>query len=204
MLMVLMTALLAKTGQSSPPLERGDLLLTFGRANAFKEGDVAIGVAAKDEAERKAARERLAGLKLGDLDSRRFIDDEVSRMIMESLDPDARQKVAGWTVGELKRFFLEKNEAEIKALRDGLSSEAIAAAAKLMTDDELIAAAAKIYNPNAGSTFGAKGLLREPRAAEFADGRSGRGAVQLPRRVQLRVWRRGARDQPGGLGTGAT
>ena len=70
--------------------------------NAFKEGDLAIGVAAKDEAERASAREKLKLIKVGDLDSRRFIDDEVSRMIMESLDSDARQKVAGWTIAELK------------------------------------------------------------------------------------------------------
>lgn len=158
-MMMLMTALLVNAAKGAPPMERAELLQTFGRANAFKEGDAAIGVAAKDDAERKAAREKLAAIKLGDLDSRRFIDDEVSRMIMESLDPEARQKVAAWTVGDLKKFFLEKSEAEIKALREGLSSEAIAAAAKLMTDDELIAAAAKIYNPNAGSTFGAKGYF---------------------------------------------
>ncbi len=159
---LLMTVALVKTGQGAPretPPDRAKLLQIFGHANAFKEGDAAIGVAATDEAARTAARAELAKIKLGALDSQAFVDDEVSRAIMESLDSTARQKVEGWTVGELKSFVLEKSEDEIKAVREGLSSEAIAAAAKLMSDDELIRAAAKIYNPNPGCTFGARGYF---------------------------------------------
>jgi ethanolamine ammonia-lyase large subunit len=149
----------AHARKASRSRDRDALLSLFGHANEFKEGDRAIGVAAATDAERRTARERLAGLKLGDLDSTRFVDDEVSRILMKSLDAAARKKTAGWTVGELKRFCLERPASEVTAIRAGLTSEAIAAAAKLMTDDELIAAAARIANPQAGSTFGGHGYF---------------------------------------------
>jgi ethanolamine ammonia-lyase large subunit len=156
LLALLVAAVVVKWVRAAPQATPA-LRTAFGHANAFKEGDAAIGVAAPDEAARTRARGELAAMKVGALDSRQFVADEVSDAIMESLDPAAKQKVAGWTVGELKAFCLDKSEAEIKAIRDGLTSEAIAAVAKLMTDDELVRAAAKIYNPPPGSTFGERG-----------------------------------------------
>ena len=140
-----------------PATDRPELLKMFGEANAFKEGDRAIGIAAPSEQARTRARERLAGLRVGDLASPRFVDDEVSRIIMETLDRDAASRVRDWTVADLKKFCLERTEEEIQAVRGGLTSEAIAAVAKLMTDRELILAASRLHDPPAGAQLGAKG-----------------------------------------------
>lgn len=143
----------------SAALDRTELLRVFGFANEFKEGDLAIGVAAPDEAARLKAREALAALPLSALDSSRFVEDDVSAAIMESLDAPSREKTKGWTVGQLKQFLLESDEAAIKGVRDGLTSEAIAAVAKLLDDDQLVLVSSKVWNPLPGSTVGAQGYF---------------------------------------------
>lgn len=136
-----------------------DLLLTFGRANPFKEGDAHIGVAATSEAQRAAARAALREMCVGDLRSARFVQDEVSSLLDAAVDRDAAGRVASWSVGELVAFLLASAEGEIHRVAPGLSSEAIAAAVKLMSNEELTALSANIFNPPAGATFGARGYF---------------------------------------------
>ena len=53
----------------------------------------------------------------------------------------------------------DQDEDEIKQVMPGLSSDAIACVVKLMSNSELIAVGAKVFNPLPGSNIGAKGYL---------------------------------------------
>src|SRR5512138_2714878 len=62
-------------------------------------------------------------------------------------------------MGQLKEFLLTKPEPEIKAIMNGLTSDAIACVAKLMSNQEMIALDSKIFNVLPGTKMGAKGYM---------------------------------------------
>lgn len=131
----------------------------LGAANAFKEGDAIVGVAAADEASRRHARTLLANTPIREIDARPLIRDSLSELLRRDRDEDAATATAGMTVGELRRFLLDRDEAAIRAVMPGLSSEVIGCVVKLMSDEELIAVGAKVFNPLPGSRVGARGYL---------------------------------------------
>ena len=66
-----------------------DLRELFAKANEEKSGDQLAGIAARSERERVAAKRRLADLTLAEIVAQPLIDpddDEVSRLILETLD----------------------------------------------------------------------------------------------------------------------
>ncbi|WP_171818198.1 ethanolamine ammonia-lyase subunit EutB [Pyxidicoccus fallax] len=131
----------------------------LGAANAFKEGDALVGVAAADEASRENARRLLENTRLVDLDSHPVRQDRLHALLLETEDRVAAATAEGWTLGRLKQFLLESDEAAIKALMPGLGSDVIGCVVKLMSDEELIAVARKVFNPLPGSNLGARGYL---------------------------------------------
>ena len=144
--------------------ERGrfDLALyrqLLGAANEFKEGDEAMGLAAADAASRRSARALLANTRIGDLLSHPVFEDAVSSFIDRAVDREVTRKMAGWTLAELRDFLLRSNEGPIQAIMPGLPSDTIACVVKLMTNEDLIAAGRKVFNPLPGSHIGAKGYL---------------------------------------------
>ena len=73
-----------------------DLREVFARANEEKSGDQLAGLAARTERERVAAKLALADVRLGEIVDQPLIDpdhDEVSRLILETLDPEAFGRV---------------------------------------------------------------------------------------------------------------
>lgn len=131
----------------------------LGAANAFKDGDKIAGLAAADERSRRHARAVLAHTRIGDIDAHALIDDELGRLIARDVDPVSARATANLTVGALKQFLLERDEAAIKAISPGLSSAVIGCVTKLMTDAELIAVGAKVFNPLPKSNVGERGYL---------------------------------------------
>ena len=131
----------------------------IGAANDFKEGDVTIGVGAKDDATRKIARELLANTKIKDLYEHPLLVDDLQKLIWKTTDQAQYEKVKDWTMGQLKEFLLTKSEPEIKGIMNGLTSDTIGCVPKLMTNDELIALGQKIFNPLPGTQMGAKGYM---------------------------------------------
>ncbi|MEO1175358.1 MAG: ethanolamine ammonia-lyase subunit EutB, partial [Myxococcota bacterium] len=117
--------------------DRQRALEILGAANAFKEGDATIGVAAADESSRVAARLLLARTRLSFFAGYPLLEDTVSAFIAETTDHPLAAAQADWTVGELKRFLRLENEASIQAAIPGLASDAIAAVVKLCSDTEL-------------------------------------------------------------------
>lgn len=143
------------TGKLDPTL----IKQVLGAANEFKEGDEIVGVAAADERSRTNARKLLARTKLKDVDAQPVHSDKLFALITEARDLGAVAKSAELTLGELKQFLLTRDEAAIKAVMPGLSSDVIACVVKLMTNAELIAIGQKVFNPLPGSHIGAKGYL---------------------------------------------
>ncbi|QDV33997.1 ethanolamine ammonia-lyase subunit EutB [Tautonia plasticadhaerens] len=131
----------------------------LGAANVFKEGDAIVGVAAADERSRGNARALLANTRPGEVDAHPLLRDSLTDLLRTDVDDEAARATAGMTFGALKRFLLERDEDEIKAIMPGLSSEVIGCVVKLMSDRELVAVGSKIFNPLPGSRIGAKGYL---------------------------------------------
>lgn len=131
----------------------------LGAANAFKEGDQIVGLAAADETARERARTLLSRTRVRDLMAHPLLSDRLAGFLQESLDPAAAAKTAGLTLGELKQFLLSQSEEAIQAVATGLSSEIIACVVKLMSNEELVAVGAKVFHALPGSQIGAKGYL---------------------------------------------
>ena len=131
----------------------------IGAANDFKEGDQAIGVGAANEATRAHARTLLANTRIGDLHANPLLVDDLQRLIWQTTDQPQAAKVADWTMGQLKAFLLSAPEPDIKAVMYGLSSDTIGCVPKLMSNDELIALAQKVFNVIPGTMLGAKGYM---------------------------------------------
>src|ERR1044072_8560137 len=123
----------------------------FVLANEFKEGDLNVG-GTRDDDVRREARDTLAALSLGEIARADFVEDQVTDALHQSLDPQLAGKVAPLTVAELKRILLSSQGASwLEQHRNGVSSEAIAAVVKIMTNEELGALSRKLFNPLPGS-----------------------------------------------------
>jgi len=85
------------------------------KANEEKSGDQLAGIAAASESERVAAKRVLADLPLIELLNSPVVPpekDEVSRLILESHDSTAFERLRGMTVGEFREFILDHTTTE--------------------------------------------------------------------------------------------
>jgi ethanolamine ammonia-lyase large subunit len=131
----------------------------IGAANAFKEGDLTIGVGAVNEKTRENARILLSNTKIKDLYEHPLLADNLQKLIWRTTDQACYEKLKEWRMGKLKEFLLTASEKDIKGIMPGLTSETIGCVPKLMSDEELIKLDQKIYNPMPGTKMGAKGYL---------------------------------------------
>jgi ethanolamine ammonia-lyase large subunit len=142
-----------------------DLRELFAKANEEKSGDQLAGLAARSEQERVGAKRALADLSLTEIVAQPLIDpdkDEVSRAILENYDREAFRSMQSWTVGELREYLLEDatSDAELKRVQRAIIPEIAAAVAKIMSNKDLIMAAARIRNvTRCRNTMGERGVL---------------------------------------------
>ena len=142
-----------------------DLREVFGRANEEKSGDQLAGLGARTERERVAAKRVLAELTLEEIVNHPLIDpdtDEVSRLILESLDREIFASICRLTVGELREWILDDTTTEsmLAAVRSGLIPELVAGVAKLMSNKDLVLAANKVrVISRCRNTMGQRGVL---------------------------------------------
>ena len=142
-----------------------DLRELFAKANEEKSGDQLAGVAARSERERVAAKRRLADLTLEEIVQQPLIDpshDDVSRLILETFDQAAFRPLGSVTVGEFREFILDDatSEARLKELHWAIIPEVAAAVTKVMSNKDLVLAAAKIRNvTHCRNTMGERGVL---------------------------------------------
>jgi ethanolamine ammonia-lyase large subunit len=142
-----------------------DLRELLAKANEEKSGDQLAGLAAASVRERVAAKSALADLPLIELLKNPLIPpetDEVSRLILDSHDSTAFAPLRSMTVGDFREFLLEEETtgADLKSLSWGITPEMAAAAAKLMSNKDLVLAASKIRNvTRCRNTIGEPGVL---------------------------------------------
>jgi ethanolamine ammonia-lyase large subunit len=142
-----------------------DLREVFAKANEEKSGDQLAGLAAQTERERIAAKQVLANLTLEEIVEHPLIDpdtDEVSRLILASLDREALAPLRTLTAGEFREWILDDatTEGMLKAVSPGLTPELAAAAAKLMSNKDLVLAASKVrVVTRCRNTMGQRGVL---------------------------------------------
>lgn len=125
-----------------------DLADLMARASPERSGDHLAGIAADSDQQRVAAQMALADLPL-----KRFLEeelvpyeqDEVTRLIIDSHDPEAFRPVSGFTVGEFRDWLLryETDTESLRRIAPGLTPEMAAAVSKLMRNQDLILAASK-------------------------------------------------------------
>lgn len=128
-------------------IDAAELRRTLTLANEFKEGDLRVG-GADDPLPRAEAREALAALTLGELAGVALVEDGVTETLARSCDAGLARQVAHLTVHDLKAILLAPAGPEwTRRHHHGLSSEAIAAVVKVMSDDELSAVARSLFNP---------------------------------------------------------
>jgi ethanolamine ammonia-lyase large subunit len=142
-----------------------DLREVLAKANEPKSGDALAGLAARSGRERVAAKRTLADLTLAEVVDHPLIDpdeDEVSRLILDTLDREAFAPIAGLTVGEFREFLLDDatGEAEFRLIRRGVTPEVAAAVAKLMSNKDLALAGSKArVVTRCRNTMGGRGVL---------------------------------------------
>jgi len=142
-----------------------DLRELFAKANEEKSGDQLAGIAARSERERVAAKRKLADLTLGEIVQQPLIDpdhDEVSRLILDTFDQAAFQPFKSTTLGEFREYILDDatDEPALKQIQRAIIPEIAAALTKIMSNKDLVLAAAKIRNvTRCRNTMGERGVL---------------------------------------------
>ena len=135
------------------------------KANPPKSGDELAGVAAREPVERVAARAVLANLTLAELRAHPVVpyeDDELTRLVEDSLDAQAFGAVKHLTVGQLREWILDSRTSGpvIRSISPGLTPEMAAAVCKLMSNLDLMIAGAKCQVVvRANDTLGLPGRL---------------------------------------------
>jgi ethanolamine ammonia-lyase large subunit len=142
-----------------------DLRDVMAKANEEKSGDRLAGVAAETALERVAAKLVLSEITLQELFDHPLIPyetDAVTRLIWDEVSRPIFDEVKGWTVGRLREHVLDTavSGRDLLRLGRGLTSETIAACAKLMSNLDLISAGRKIrVVVHANNTLGLEGRL---------------------------------------------
>ena len=142
-----------------------DLRTLFAKANEEKSGDQLARIAARSDRERVAAKRKLADLPLQEIVDHPLIDpdnDDVTRLILDTYDREAFRSVASMTVGEFREFLLDDStlEPQLRPIQNAIIPEIAAAVAKLMSNKDLVLAAAKIRNvTRCRNTMGERGVL---------------------------------------------
>ncbi len=135
------------------------------QANEEKSGDLLAQIGSQSEIERIAAKSVLSQLPLSVLRDQPVVayeQDEVTRLIDDSLDPQAYARIKDWTVAELREFLLDSDTdlKMIEQIRWGLTGEMVAAVTKLMSNLDLILAGKKCQVVvKAKTTLGLSGRL---------------------------------------------
>lgn len=113
------------------------------KANEARSGDRLAGIAAQDARERVAAKQVLSELLLSDLRNNPAVpyeDDCVTRLIQDNVNEAVYKRIQNWTVNELREYILGDTATleELEVLRKGLTSEMVAAVAKICSNGDLI------------------------------------------------------------------
>ena len=157
--MILKATLLGKT------YAFGSVKEVLAKANEPKSGDTLAGIAAADAKERIAAKAVLSQLTVADITEHPAVPyeaDDVTRIILDDLDKEVYARWKNTTIADLREWVLDnaRTGAELLEVGRGLSSEVIAALAKLMGNLDLIYTARKLQiTAHCNTTIGTPGTF---------------------------------------------
>jgi ethanolamine ammonia-lyase large subunit len=125
-----------------------DLKTLMAKATPFRSGDALAGIAAETNEERVAAQMALCEVPLKNFLNEELIPyekDEITRLIIDSHHKAAFDIISNLSVGEFRDWLLTDaaTTEALKKLAPGLTPEMVAAASKLMRNQDLIAIAQK-------------------------------------------------------------
>lgn len=157
--MILKATLLGKTYAFDSVKE------VLAKANEPKSGDTLAGIAAADAKERIAAKAVLSQLTVADITEHPAVPyeaDAVTRIILDDLDKEVYTRWKNTTIADLREWVLDnaRTGAELLEAGRGLSSEVIAALAKLMGNLDLMYTARKLQiTAHCNTTIGTPGTF---------------------------------------------
>jgi ethanolamine ammonia-lyase large subunit len=134
----------------------------FAKANEQKSGDELAGIAARSERERVAAKVAIADLPLSEIVGHPLIEDDVTALIHDTWNEREFSSIASLTIGEFRELILDERttESTLHDLRWAITPDLAAAVAKIMSNRDLVTAAAKIRNvTRCRNTLGERGVL---------------------------------------------
>ena len=135
------------------------------KANEEKSGDKLAGIAAESAEERVAAKYVLSNLTLNDLRNNPAVpyeDDEVTRIIQDSVNETIFNEHKNKTVAEFREWLLDTETSGdmIKRASRGITSEIVSGVAKLMSNLDLVYGAKKIeITAHCNTTIGKRGTF---------------------------------------------
>lgn len=132
-------------------MDRDRLRQLFVLANSFKEGDLAVG-ATTDDRIREDARRQLLATTVGDIRRTVLVEDRITEALERSRDRRSDSALDPLTVADLARTLLSGSGSAAWALehKHALTSETIAALAKVLSGDQLSKVARMLSYPLAG------------------------------------------------------
>lgn len=157
--MILKATLLGKT------YAFGSVKEVLAKTNEPKSGDTLAGIAAADAKERIAAKAVLSQLTVADITEHPAVPyeaDDVTRIILDDLDKEVYARWKNTTIADLREWVLDnaRTGAELLEVGRGLSSEVIAALAKLMGNLDLMYTARKLQiTAHCNTTIGTPGTF---------------------------------------------
>lgn len=119
-----------------------ELKTLLAKASPLRSGDQLAGIAAESAEERARAQMLLADTPLTRFQNELLVDDEVTRLIIDTHSSEAFASIAHLSVGEFREWLLEADGDAISAL--SIMPEMAAAVSKIMRVQDLIAVAKKI------------------------------------------------------------
>ncbi len=140
-----------------------DVKDVLARANELRSGDVLAGVAAESARQRVAAKQVLSEMTLQTLRDNPVVpyeDDEITRVIQDGVNEAIYESIRNWTVSELREYILsdEHSLEHYERLRRGLTSEMVAAVAKICSNADLMYGGKKLtVVTKANNTIGLPG-----------------------------------------------
>ncbi|WP_122089254.1 ethanolamine ammonia-lyase subunit EutB [Halalkalicoccus subterraneus] len=145
--------------------EYDSLRALLAKANERKTGDELAGIAADSDAERVAAKKTLSRVTLRELRENPVVpyeEDEVTRVIQDAVREPIYERIAEWSVADFREFLVDSSttDREIRAIREGLTSEMIAAVTKLMSNMDLALVSSRMtITARCNTTIGEPGTL---------------------------------------------
>lgn len=142
-----------------------DVKDVMAKANEKKSGDALAGIAAQSDIERIAAKIVLAELTVKDITENPAVpyeSDSVTRIITDDLDKTAYSSISGMSISELREKLLDNanTSSDILGIAAGMTSEVIAATAKIMDNLDLMYISSKLeITAHCNTTIGKSGTF---------------------------------------------